>query len=79
MEAAEGQAKQTIKTDIPRYIISKLGLVRDNLIGMYCKFHLPATCVIDFLFMFASFHLSSVVLGISSVETDCFHDLSIEN
>jgi microtubule-associated serine/threonine kinase len=33
LEAAEGQAKQTIKTDIPRYILSKLGLVRDNLIG----------------------------------------------
>ncbi|XP_055956452.1 microtubule-associated serine/threonine-protein kinase 3 isoform X3 [Patella vulgata] len=29
LEAAEGQAKQTIKDDIPQYIISKLGLNRD--------------------------------------------------
>ena len=26
LEAAEGQAKQTVKTDVPRYIIGKLGL-----------------------------------------------------
>jgi len=26
LEAAEGQAKQTVKTDVPRYIIAKLGL-----------------------------------------------------
>ncbi|KAL5021676.1 hypothetical protein ScPMuIL_000831 [Solemya velum] len=31
LEAAEGQAKQTIKADIPRYIINKLGLNRDPL------------------------------------------------
>ena len=31
--AAEGKAKQTIKADIPRYIISKLGLNRDPLAG----------------------------------------------
>ena len=31
LEAAEGQAKQSIKTDIPRYIINKLGLNRDPL------------------------------------------------
>lgn len=31
LEAAEGEAKQTIKTDIPRYIINKLGLIRDPL------------------------------------------------
>ncbi|KAL8582089.1 hypothetical protein ACOMHN_004009 [Nucella lapillus] len=34
LEAAEGQAKQTIKADIPKYIISKLGLNRDPLIEM---------------------------------------------
>ena len=33
LEAAEGQAKQTIKTDIPRYIINKLGLNREILMG----------------------------------------------
>lgn len=33
LEAAEGQAKQSIKTDIPQYIISKLGLNRDPLAG----------------------------------------------
>lgn len=33
LEAAEGHAKQTIKTDIPRYIISKLCLNRDPLVG----------------------------------------------
>lgn len=35
LEAAEGQAKvgQGIKTDIPRYIISQLGLTRDPLEG----------------------------------------------
>ena len=31
LEAAEGRAKQTIKTDIPQYIIDKLGLNRDPL------------------------------------------------
>ncbi|XP_041358268.1 microtubule-associated serine/threonine-protein kinase 3-like isoform X2 [Gigantopelta aegis] len=31
LEAAEGHAKQTIKADIPKYIISKLGLTRDPL------------------------------------------------
>ena len=36
LEAAEGQAKQTIKTDIPQYIVSKLGLNRDPLAGQYC-------------------------------------------
>lgn len=29
LDAAEAQAKQIIKTDIPKYIISKLGLNRD--------------------------------------------------
>lgn len=35
LEAAEGQAKggQGIKTDIPKYIISQLGLTRDPLEG----------------------------------------------
>lgn len=35
LEAAEGHAKvgQGIKTDIPRYIISQLGLVKDPLEG----------------------------------------------
>ncbi|XP_064625162.1 microtubule-associated serine/threonine-protein kinase 3-like isoform X3 [Lineus longissimus] len=31
LEAAEGQAKQTIQTDIPQYIVNKLGLDRDPL------------------------------------------------
>ncbi|XP_005100622.2 microtubule-associated serine/threonine-protein kinase 2, partial [Aplysia californica] len=31
LEAAEGQARQTIKADIPQYIISKLGLAGDPL------------------------------------------------
>ena len=31
LEAAEGQAKQHIKADIPKYIIDKLGLTRDPL------------------------------------------------
>lgn len=45
LEAAEGQAKvgQGIKTDIPRYIISQLGLTRDPLEGwlrwFYSYFH----------------------------------------
>ena len=35
LEAAEGHAKvgQGVKTDIPRYIISQLGLVKDPLEG----------------------------------------------
>ena len=33
LEAAEGQAKLSIKTDIPQYIIGKLGLNRDPLAG----------------------------------------------
>lgn len=45
LEAAEGVAKvgQGIKTDIPRYIISQLGLTRDPLEGkaslfqQYCR------------------------------------------
>lgn len=37
LEAAEGHAKegQGIKTDIPRYIISQLGLTRDPLEGKH--------------------------------------------
>lgn len=37
LEAAEGHAKegQGIKTDIPRYIISQLGLNKDPLEGEY--------------------------------------------
>jgi hypothetical protein len=36
LEAAEGQARQVVKTDIPRYIISKLGLTqRDNFNGKF--------------------------------------------
>jgi len=35
LEAAEGQAKQTIKTDIPQYIVSKLGLNREIPIGQF--------------------------------------------
>ncbi|XP_046356906.2 microtubule-associated serine/threonine-protein kinase 3-like isoform X5 [Haliotis rufescens] len=34
LEAAEGEAKQTIKADIPQYIITKLGLNRDPLEGI---------------------------------------------
>lgn len=39
LEAAEGHAKegQGIKTDIPRYIISQLGLTRDPLEGTLCQ------------------------------------------
>jgi len=38
LEAAEGQAKQTfIKTDIPRYIVTKLGLDREIPIGQLCS------------------------------------------
>lgn len=39
LEAAEGHAKvgQGIKTDIPRYIISQLGLTRDPLEGKEVK------------------------------------------
>lgn len=33
LEAAEGQAKLTLKTDIPRYIIGKLGLIKDPVDG----------------------------------------------
>ncbi|KAK3089602.1 hypothetical protein FSP39_004936 [Pinctada imbricata] len=33
LEVAEGQARETIKTDIPRYIISKLGLTKAPLDG----------------------------------------------
>ena len=40
LEAAEGHAKQTIKADIPQYIISKLGLTRDPLEGKCCFVHL---------------------------------------
>jgi microtubule-associated serine/threonine kinase len=35
LEAAEGEAKHLIKADIPKYIISKLGLNRDPLAGSY--------------------------------------------
>lgn len=40
LEAAEGHAKegQGIKTDIPRYIISQLGLTRDPLEGKRSKY-----------------------------------------
>ena len=41
LEAAEGQAKQTIKTDIPQYIVTKLGLNREIPIGQlyfHCGF-----------------------------------------
>ena len=31
LEAAEGQAKQAVQVDIPKYIISKLGLNKDPL------------------------------------------------
>lgn len=61
LEAAEGHAKegQGIKTDIPRYIISQLGLTRDPLEGtrrtsssslllfLIPLIHLNATCNIE--------------------------------
>jgi len=36
LEAAEGHARQTVKTDVPRYIIAKLGLDQraDSLTGL---------------------------------------------
>ena len=37
LEAAEGKAKQTIKADIPQYIVTKLGLDRDPLSGECCS------------------------------------------
>lgn len=39
LEAAEGHAKegQGIKSDIPRYIISQLGLTRDPLEGRHLR------------------------------------------
>uniref|UniRef100_A0A3Q3BEB2 Microtubule-associated serine/threonine-protein kinase pre-PK domain-containing protein n=1 Tax=Kryptolebias marmoratus TaxID=37003 RepID=A0A3Q3BEB2_KRYMA len=45
LEAAEGHAKegQGIKTDIPRYIISQLGLTRDPIEGIRCS-HYPHQC-----------------------------------
>ena len=51
MEAAEGHAKegQGIKSDIPRYIISQLGLTRDPLEGnppktLLFRFTVAAQC-----------------------------------
>jgi len=39
LEAAEGHAKQTVKTDVPRYIIAKLGLDQhDSLTGIVDAF-----------------------------------------
>uniref|UniRef100_A0A674EY91 non-specific serine/threonine protein kinase n=1 Tax=Salmo trutta TaxID=8032 RepID=A0A674EY91_SALTR len=52
LEAAEGHAKegQGIKTDIPRYIISQLGLTRDPLEGInICLIYLSLNCVSDVL------------------------------
>lgn len=51
LEAAEGQAKvgQGIKTDIPRYIISQLGLTRDPLEGA------AQTCCFNFIILSTSF------------------------
>lgn len=48
LEAAEGHAKegQGIKSDIPRYIISQLGLTRDPLegkVGFQFSKHVPVT------------------------------------
>lgn len=49
LEAAEGQAKvgQGIKTDIPRYIISQLGLTRDPLEGAVL---ILVSSIINFVF-----------------------------
>lgn len=53
LEAAEGQAKvgPGIKTDIPRYIISQLGLTRDPLEGaeLICFFVLALFYLLNFL------------------------------
>jgi len=57
LEAAEGQAKQTIKTDIPRYIVSKLGLNRDMPIGqLYCRcFCVTTVCEFRVCIVFVTF------------------------
>uniref|UniRef100_A0A8D2ZW95 non-specific serine/threonine protein kinase n=1 Tax=Scophthalmus maximus TaxID=52904 RepID=A0A8D2ZW95_SCOMX len=51
LEVAEGQAKvgQGIKTDIPRYIISQLGLNRDPLEGLSTPSSLPSTFETDLM------------------------------
>uniref|UniRef100_A0A669FC17 non-specific serine/threonine protein kinase n=1 Tax=Oreochromis niloticus TaxID=8128 RepID=A0A669FC17_ORENI len=48
LEAAEGHAKvgQGIKTDIPRYIISQLGLTRDPLEGKFNQLSTNEVCVV---------------------------------
>jgi hypothetical protein len=35
LEAAEGRAKEVVKTDIPQYIIAKLGLNKDPIQGWF--------------------------------------------
>lgn len=51
LEAAEGQAKvgQGIKTDIPRYIISQLGLTRDPLEGWLRWFYFTVIFIISLI------------------------------
>jgi len=49
LEAAEGHARQTVKTDVPRYIIAKLGLDQraDSLTGTCARsviLHLLTAC-----------------------------------
>ena len=63
MEAAEGKAKQEIK-DIPKYIISKLGLNRDPLEG---KPHQT-----KFLYCFWTICSLVQALGVSHVIIDDF-------
>lgn len=43
LEAVEGHARQTVKTDVPRYIIAKLGLDQraDSLTGTHTLYSLP--------------------------------------
>lgn len=58
LEAAEGQAKvgPGIKTDIPRYIISQLGLTRDPLEG--AEFFFCFVFVLFYLLNFLLRHFS---------------------
>ena len=69
LEAAEGQAKLTLKQEIPKYIISKLGLNRDPLAGMY----IACSCMalssllhsLDFVVPVSFLPLHTTMLGIS--------------
>ena len=65
LEAAEGQAKQTIKTDIPRYIISKLGLNRDPLVGkllVATTYNTNIQCLLKSCFCLIFNHVICIIL-----------------